>query len=111
MGQRVRFSWFHYFINWILRWVMAHALRLDVQGLERTPKTGPVIVAINHITFIDPVFGCVYIRPDVVPMAKVELFRLPLGPLFRYYGAFPVRRGEGDLSALKRALVVLREGH
>jgi len=48
---------------------------------------------------------------EVVAMSKIESFRDPiLGIIVRLYGAFPVRRGEMDLRALRQALEVLRNG-
>jgi 1-acyl-sn-glycerol-3-phosphate acyltransferase len=44
-------------------------------------------------------------------MAKTELFQVPLlGGIIRYFGAFPVRRGEGDRDALRIAAEVLAAG-
>jgi 1-acyl-sn-glycerol-3-phosphate acyltransferase len=104
-------SWFHRFANAVLRVVIPRLLRVDLRGIEHAPKSGALIIAINHIAFIDPILAAVYVRDDVLPMAKAELFKFPIAPIFRGYGAFPVRRGEGDLGALKHALHLLKRGH
>ncbi|NLW56452.1 MAG: (d)CMP kinase [Firmicutes bacterium] len=88
--------------------------RFSVEGAHHLPATGPVIVASNHTSLLDPiVVGC-SILPRQRPvrfMAKEELFRIPLlGPLIRKLGAFPVRRGKGDRAALRAAMEVLKEG-
>jgi len=45
-------------------------------------------------------------------MAKEELFRIPLVSSFiKSLGAFPVKRGKGDVGAIKTALKLLEEGH
>jgi 1-acyl-sn-glycerol-3-phosphate acyltransferase len=84
---------------------------LNVQGLELVPRTGPLIVAINHSSFIDPMLVGAVMPRDVVMMAKAEAFHEPfLGPLVTWYGAFPIHRGAVDREALKKALDVLRSG-
>jgi 1-acyl-sn-glycerol-3-phosphate acyltransferase len=44
-------------------------------------------------------------------MAKSELFWWPLGPIISSGGAFKVRRGEGDLAAMNKAVDLVRDGH
>ncbi len=111
MADRLRVPLFHHFSNLVLKLLFPLVLELDIQGVEHTPRSGPLIVAINHTTFLDPALGSVYLRPDVLPMAKAELFKFPSVLIFKNYGAFPVRRGEGDLAALRHALQILQSGH
>lgn len=99
----------YYFINWLLRILIRVFLDLDLHGTENVPRTGPVIIAISHSSFIDPVIAGPCIPREVTPMAKAEAFNYPvLGWVLRAYGAFPVRRGEADISAFKMALTILR---
>jgi 1-acyl-sn-glycerol-3-phosphate acyltransferase len=84
---------------------------LDVTGLENIPRQGPVIIYFNHVNFLDVLLACAVIPREVVPLSKAENFRHPiLGLIARAYGAIPVRRGEADTSAIRRALAVLQEG-
>lgn len=93
-------------------WVLMHlTLKLDLHGLEHIPRTGPVLILINHNSFLDPLVPCVFVRRDIFPMAKVEALNHWLGWTLKWYGAFPIRRGEGDAGALKQALRVLKQGH
>lgn len=101
----------------ILRWLMDHVAfrylaRIDsVQGLEHLPASGPVILMINHIGFIDPIVVMGNVPRDVVPLAKMEVYRLPVVGIFPWlWGVIPVRRGEFDRRALEQALAVLRAG-
>ena len=77
------------------------------------PKEGGFVLAANHVSNFDPwplgvpLFPHRYLRF----MAKAELFWWPLGPLIRSGGAFKVRRGEGDVEAIKQAIELVREGH
>jgi 1-acyl-sn-glycerol-3-phosphate acyltransferase len=43
-------------------------------------------------------------------MAKAELFNPILTPILRAGGAFKVRRGEGDVEAMRTAVELVREG-
>jgi 1-acyl-sn-glycerol-3-phosphate acyltransferase len=82
-----------------------------VKGIENMPATGPVIIASNHLNDVDPGILCTRIDRVLVFMTKVELFKIPvLAQFLRAYGAFPVRRGEADLAALRLASAALAEG-
>jgi 1-acyl-sn-glycerol-3-phosphate acyltransferase len=85
--------------------------RVTVIGAQNVPATGPVIVASNHLNDTDPGILCTRIDRVLVFMTKVELFKVPvLAQFLRAYGAFPVRRGEADLAALRLASAALAEG-
>ena len=85
--------------------------RLERIGREHIPSSGPVILAANHRSFLDPfVVGALTRRP-VYYMAKRELFQRPwqawiLGSL----GAFPIDRGKGDEHAMSTARTILERG-
>jgi 1-acyl-sn-glycerol-3-phosphate acyltransferase len=85
--------------------------RMRVYGGENVPKTGPVIVACNHVSYFDPpVLGTGSPR-RLQYMAKEELFHIPvLGPAIRAVGAYPVDRQGSATSAIKRSVEVLRAG-
>lgn len=98
-------------LNFMLRIVFKLVLNLEVVGLENVPPEGPLILMINHIDLIDPAMAGGVMPREVVAMSKIESFRDPiLGIIVRLYGAFPVRRGEVDLGATRRALEVLHNG-
>jgi 1-acyl-sn-glycerol-3-phosphate acyltransferase len=84
--------------------------RVRISGTEHIPASGAAIIAPNHKSFLDAFFVGLGTRRHVRFMAKVELFRGPLGWLFLRLGAFPVRRGESDRDALETARVILRQG-
>jgi 1-acyl-sn-glycerol-3-phosphate acyltransferase len=84
--------------------------RLHVSGADHLPAGGPVIVAANHKSFLDPFFLGLTTRRHMRFMAKAELFRAPFGRLLAGLGAFPVRRGAGDADALDTARTVLNGG-
>lgn len=85
--------------------------RITASGLENVPPSGPLVIASNHLNDADPGILCTRIRRPIAFMAKIELFRVPLLAQFlRAYGAFPVRRGEADLSTLRQANFALSQG-
>jgi 1-acyl-sn-glycerol-3-phosphate acyltransferase len=85
--------------------------RLRVRGLEHLPEGGFVLAA-NHTSNFDPwALGLpLWPRRQLRFMAKAELFNPLLGPLLRGGGAFKVRRGEGDVEAMRTAVELVRAG-
>ncbi|GAC1498059.1 MAG: lysophospholipid acyltransferase family protein [Vulcanimicrobiaceae bacterium] len=94
-----------------IRLMLLAAGRITARGLDRVPRTGPLIVACNHVSYVDPpALGAMLPRP-IAYMAKKELFAIPvLGGVIRKLGAFPVDRQRGDTAAMKAALRVLETG-
>ena len=84
--------------------------RIRVEGGDHVPATGPVILASNHRSNMDPVLLASALRRPVAFMAKAELFVGPLGWIMRWIGQFPVRRGGIDREALRRTDAVLARG-
>lgn len=79
---------------------------------ERVPKTGGVLILANHRADADPVVLQAFCPRHVYFMAKSELWDMPfVRSWLRYWRAFPVKRGEPDRTALKRAIELLKEGH
>lgn len=83
---------------------------LEIRGAEHHPESGPVVVAGNHVGFMDgPLMAIVGPRP-VHALTKIELFNGPLGAFLHMVGQIPVRRGAVDPLAVRTILRVLREG-
>lgn len=84
---------------------------LQVVGAENVPLEGPLIVAPNHLSHLDPPVVACAIPRQLTFMAKEELFRVSwFSKLIRSLGAFPVRRGQADTEAIRVALSLLEEG-
>lgn len=84
---------------------------LKVQGADNLPSQGPVILAINHVSVWDPIVAASCLSRQVSYMAKEELFSIPLlGTFISKVGAFPVKRGQGDMNAIRQSLAILKEG-
>ena len=87
--------------------------RLQVEGLEALPRSGPVLLAGNHDSNMDPVAVGVAARGhrQVRALAKASLWSVkPLAPILTGMGQIPIDRGKGDVHALDRAVEALREG-
>jgi 1-acyl-sn-glycerol-3-phosphate acyltransferase len=85
--------------------------RLRTEGIENIPSSGPVILAMNHVHWMDIPLASLRVPRITHYMAKMELFDVPLlGGFIRRVGAFGVRRGEGDREALRTGEHLLAEG-
>ena len=103
--------WFYHFTKFVLWVIFRFGFGLEVRGREHVPKTGAVILASNHVSFLDPpVVGTACPR-RVAFMARADLFRHPaLGLFLRGVHVIPLRRGEADTGAVREALARLRGG-
>jgi 1-acyl-sn-glycerol-3-phosphate acyltransferase len=86
-------------------------LRLRATGKEHLPEGGFVLAA-NHTSNLDPWPLGMPLLPkrQLRFMAKSELFNPLLAPFLRAGGAFRVRRGEGDVEAIRTAAELVRRG-
>ena len=83
---------------------------MEVEGLERIPPEGPVILAISHTNFLDPFLAMAVCPRPVESVSKIENYQLfILGPLIRLYGVIPIQRGEVDRRALSMSVEVLKQ--
>ena len=96
----------------ILGFPTAVATRLRSYGTGRVPRTGGLVVAINHFHWID-ISSIGWVCPrNLYFVAKIEAHRVPgLGQLIRGFGTLSVRRGESDREAVRRMREVVRDGH
>jgi len=103
--------WFYDVVRVIVRVLLLLFTDWQVRGRENILSEGAVIVVANHINLTDPPILGTSLDRKVVFMAKEELFRSPLtGYFIRGFGAFPVRRGQLDRTALRQADQVLARG-
>jgi 1-acyl-sn-glycerol-3-phosphate acyltransferase len=103
--------------TWVFRFMGAMFrayLRLGswkVHGLENVPTSGPVILAPNHVSLLDPPLVGVSCGRWPFTMGKAELFHGAQGWAFQRMGCFPIKRGAPDRTAFKRARQILKDGH
>ncbi len=99
-------------LNSIIKGILRLACRVDDAQLARVPDHGPLIIVTNHVTFLEVPMIYTHMRPrSMSGFAKAESWDNPFfGWVFDVWGAIPLRRGEADVSAMRAALEVLREG-
>lgn len=97
----------------IVKFVTQILCRIDAPDIDKFPQKGPLIVISNHTGQLEVAvfFGQLATRP-ISGWAKVESWdNAFLNWLFNLWGMIPVRRGEADTSALKKAIKALKDGY
>ena len=97
-------------IRGVVRLIVAIMLDVRLIGRQNVPKTGPLIIASNHLSWADIPLIPAFLKRKVVYMAKEETFQGKMGWLVRFLGAFPVKRGEADRQSLRAAEEQLKAG-
>jgi 1-acyl-sn-glycerol-3-phosphate acyltransferase len=104
------------FVYWVVRAVLQpffHVyFRMSRLGREHAPKDGPLIIAANHRSFLDPFVIATMVRRPVYFVAKRELFergRIQAW-ILNALGAFPIDRGNADGAAMDTAKAILERG-
>jgi 1-acyl-sn-glycerol-3-phosphate acyltransferase len=104
-------------LYWVVKVVATLLMRLGfrvrVEGREHVPRSGPVILAANHRSFLDSLFIPAVVHRRVTFVAKAEYFDDPKSAwFFRAVGQIPIRREGGSASerALESAMDVLTNG-
>ena len=102
-------------VYWVVRGVLQPLLhvyfRVRQVGRGHVPKHGPVLLASNHRSFLDPFVIGIWIRRPIYFVAKQEIFSNRLQAwVLNCLGAFPVRRGEADPEAARTARELLDRG-
>lgn len=103
---------FYWLANHICRYTLLPPYAsVKIIGSQNIPRTGPLVLVSNHLNDADPPMIGFYFPRPVVTLAKAEMFNYPgLKQFLQLYGAIPVRRGEADLSALRKANEALEQG-
>jgi 1-acyl-sn-glycerol-3-phosphate acyltransferase len=106
---------FNRFFAWLVHVVFRLLFRYEPSGVENTLQfTGTgALLAGNHRSYLDPLFMMGALRPRAIRfMGKEEFFELNplLSRLAAWVGAFPVKRGTADMTAVKRSIRMLRRG-
>jgi 1-acyl-sn-glycerol-3-phosphate acyltransferase len=102
----------HYYIACVLIKLNLNIFwRVKRIGVEHIPETGGVVIACNHVAYVDPPFLGAVTPRELFYLAKAELFSNALfGWLLRKCNVIPVTRGAFDRRAITRAVELLKEG-
>ncbi len=93
------------------RWLIRRRYDVRVHHPERFPTSGPVVVAGNHVGFVDGPLMAIFAPRPVHALTKEEMFSGPLGAFLRRAGQIPLDRFHTDPRAVRTAVRVLRDGH
>lgn len=78
---------------------------------ERIPKSGPMILAMNHQSYLDPPLAGICSDRPIFYLARKTLMKWPiLGPLFPQMNVVPVDQDRADMSALKTVIKIIKQG-
>lgn len=99
-------------------WLFDNFFHWKIIGQEYVPKTGPLIVTINHLSAFDlPTLGTALVYAGWMPgvnmftISKQELFEKPMLPiLMSKLGMFPVYRNQVDINAMRTILAIFKRG-
>jgi 1-acyl-sn-glycerol-3-phosphate acyltransferase len=84
---------------------------IRIYGKARLPERGPLIIACNHQSIIDPLVLMVIMPYKITFLAASYLFKIPiLGMILRGVGAMPINNVKVDYGSLKRAIALLKKG-
>src|SRR5437763_14510963 len=94
---------FPYFVSWLLfRLIFATYFRWRIFNGSRVPMEGPVILAANHASFLDPPLVGAALPRALNYLARDTLFSVPVvGGLLRLWEVVPVDRDGGGAAGLK----------
>lgn len=85
--------------------------RIVIEGGENIPKSGPYILVLNHLSFLDAPIICVA-TPHLLYLLAGERYEHHIfAPILKVAGCIFVRRGEIDREALRQATAALEDGH
>jgi 1-acyl-sn-glycerol-3-phosphate acyltransferase len=99
------------FLMRFLVWILIHTIyRVDITGIEHLPESGAVIVASNHVSFVDPLIIGGVIRRPVRFVMYYQIFKIPVARfIFKLGKAIPIAGHHEDPQILKRAYQRIHE--
>lgn len=99
------------FVNFTIRCLTGVVCRVHGEEFAKVPAKGPLIIAANHVNFLEVPVVYTRLRPrPVTGFAKAETWDNPLlRPLFDLWGAIPLARGQADMGAIRAAISALED--
>ena len=85
---------------------------IKTKGKKNLIKESSLILAVNHVSYLDPIVLGVAVRRQIHFIAKKEIFNIPiLGFIIRSLGAIPVDRKKANPVSIKKSFLVLKKGN
>lgn len=100
------------FLQFLARLILRLFTRFEVHGAEKIPSSGPTLLTMNHLHFLDPVIGISIVNrhSKMFTADKWETRPLIGNMIVWSQQAIFVARGEVDRKALGKAIAALKEG-
>ncbi|MDH3903696.1 MAG: 1-acyl-sn-glycerol-3-phosphate acyltransferase, partial [Xanthomonadales bacterium] len=99
------------FLMRFLVWILIHTIyRVEVKGMENIPDSGPVIVAANHVSFVDPLIVGGVIRRPVRFVMYHKIYNTPIMKyVFKAGKAIPIASHAESPEILAKAYESMHE--
>jgi len=98
-------------IKAVFRGVFHLLAGVKIIGKENIPYGKPYVVAINHVSIIDPPLTAAFWPEQLEIIGAIDVFGKPgQGQLLKLYGVIPVHRGDYDRSLLTKIVSILKSG-
>ena len=95
----------------IIMSIVSAIFRIELVGAHNMPKEGPCIACLNHISMFDPIAASIAMERPIRFIGKQELFKIPVvGWYLKSINVIPIKRGSGDIGAVKASLKALKDG-
>jgi 1-acyl-sn-glycerol-3-phosphate acyltransferase len=96
----------------VVRAILSIICRIDADEMKHIPNSGPLIIAMNHVNFLEVPLVYAWLWPrDAVGLVKRETWNNPLlGAIADSWNAIPIDRDATDLKAMRSSLEVLERG-
>jgi len=110
LTEELKAKWF-WLARWMCRVFCMLFFRVRTYGRENIPGKGPFVMISNHQSYLDPMLCGGPIKRQVSFLARESLFtHWLLGRMISSVGTVPVKRGEADISAMRRIISKLKAG-
>ncbi len=104
-------SRFYKTLRAIFRPIAKIIFNIKCVGIENVPKDGAFMLCCNHTSMLDILLLIAFCPRQISFMAKAELFKIPvLSSIFKKMGAFPVNRGNRDISSIRHSMRIIKNG-
>jgi len=110
LKEKLKAAWYWY-MRWVCKFFCILFFRVRSSGRDNVPKKGAFVLVSNHQSYLDPIFCIGPLKRPSSCLARDSLFtNWFFGPLIASMNAIPVKLGEADMSAMRKALGKLKKG-
>lgn len=101
---------FYYLVRAICWLLLKIFWRMEIIGIENLPENGGLIIASNHVSYLDPAVLVASLNRKIYFITKKEVFKNTFVRfILKNLNAFSVDRENVDIIAFKKAMNILRE--